>query len=419
MKNSGSIFVVISCIMLLMACDSGMNMQSGSYKFLYDYESRELHPEYIIYHHRDDSSTIFFRVKSSELLYARDGSGSPFEAKIRLNVTTTEIGGDRMDTTSVRIVDTAHERQGWLLGSVKMKLPQGIWNVVVEFTDLTKNQTQPGYLIADKTTAYSGQNYLLRKFETGEPIFGGFATPGQIVEVESARNKNKSLPKILHLIGEVKLPPPPFSTSQPELPDLTNSAVVNTSSKTGEMIFEVESGNYFVTHDVFLKSGITIKTSNSYYPEVRSVEALEWPLRYITTKSEHDDIVKNNYPKLMIDKFWLECGGTKERARELIKTYYRRVQEANYYFSTYTEGWRTDRGMIHLIFGNPTKINRYNDAETWQYGEDGSAGMLTFNFHKVEHPLSGNIYVLERDPGFKTFWERGVQNWRNGRVYNE
>ncbi len=108
---------------LLAACDSGMNMQSGSYKYLYDFESRELHPEYIIYHHRDDSSTIFFRIKSSELLYARGGSGSPFISKISLKITTTEIGGDRVDTSSLQIVDTAHERQGWLLGSMKLKMP--------------------------------------------------------------------------------------------------------------------------------------------------------------------------------------------------------------------------------------------------------------------------------------------------------
>jgi GWxTD domain-containing protein len=413
------LFYIFVAALLIVACSTSNNMQSGSYKFLYDYESRDLHPEYIIYHHRDDSTTLFFRIKSSELLYARDGSGSPFMAKLNVKITTTEIGGDRMDTASIHITDVSHDRQGWLLGDVKIKLPQGIWNVIVEFTDVTKNITQPGYLIADKTTAYSGQNYLVRKFESGEPVFGGFVAPGQMIEVVSDRNKNKSLPKILHLIGESKLPPPPFSTSQPELPDLANSATVSPQGEKGEMIFEVQSGNYFVTHDVFLKSGITVKSANTWYPEVKSVESLQWPLRYITTKSEHDDIIKNNYPKLQIDKFWLECGGSKERARELIKTYYRRVQEANYYFSTFTEGWRTDRGMIHLIFGNPSKVNRYSDGETWQYGEEGTAGMLTFSFRKVDHPLSGNIYILNRDPGFKTFWERGVQNWRNGRVYNE
>jgi|JI10StandDraft_1071094.scaffolds.fasta_scaffold191720_2 GWxTD domain-containing protein len=407
-------------IATLFGCTTQSTVQSGTYKFLYDYESREIHPEYLIYHHSDDSTTVFFRIKSKELLYARSGAKSPFVAKLNIRTSMSEVNGAISDSSSFFVTDLAKERQGWLIGSFTIKMPQGMWNVLFEFTDETKNLTQPSYFVADKTTTYSAQNYLAKKMENNEPVFGGFVSPGQYVELVSDRNKTSNSANLIHMGGEVKLPPPPFSNGIPEMPDLATAPSVELDkTESGMFAFQAETGNYFVTHDPLRKAGITIKIADTFFPSVKQVESLQWPLRYITTKTEHEEIVRNNYPKLMIDKFWLECAGNKEHARELIKIYYKRVEEANYYFSTFTEGWRTDRGMIHLIFGNPTKIMRFSDSETWQYGEDGTTGLLTFVFRKVESPLSRNVYVLDRDPGFKQYWERGVQSWRNGRVYND
>ena len=412
--------IYFAFIFLLAACTSSDTVQNGSYKYLYDYESRELHPEYVIYHHTDDSSTVFFRVRSSELLYARNGSSAPFTARLQLKTTMTEANGMVGDTTLVNITDASKSSQGWLLGSYRVRMPAGFWNVLVEFGDETKGLIQPSYLRADKTSIYTSQNYLVRKKEINEPLFGGFVPVGSSVIVESNRNRQVNPPKVLRFSGEPKLPPPPFSSTGPEMPDMSKATEeLLSSDSSGVWNFEVQNGSYFITQDAFHKSGITIKTANLFYPEVKAIESLQWPLRYITSKTEHEEIVKNSYPKMMIDKFWLECAGNKDHARELIRIFYHRVEEANYYFSTYTEGWRTDRGMIHLVFGNPTKVTRFNDSETWQYGEDGSAGLLSFVFRKAESPLSGNVYVLDRDPGFKTYWEKGVQTWRNGRVYSD
>ena len=47
-----------------------------------------------------------------------------------------------------------------------------------------------------------------------------------------------------------------------------------------------------------------------------------------------------------------------ERAKELIKNYYGRLQHANLFFTSYLEGWKTDRGMIFMIFGERTNAVR-------------------------------------------------------------
>ena len=31
------------------------------------------------------------------------------------------------------------------------------------------------------------------------------------------------------------------------------------------------------------------------------------------------------------------------------------------------EGWRTDRGLVHIIFGTPNSIYKNDDTETWIY----------------------------------------------------
>jgi GWxTD domain-containing protein len=420
MKNMVRLFFFGVMVAGFYACSTPSGTQSGSYRYLYDYESRELHPEYLIYHHADDSSEVWFRVHSSEVLYSRAGSASPFQARLSLTATYYDRQGNPGDTAILNFTDAKRDQDGWLTGNFRMSMPAGDWNLLLTMSDLSKGSEQSSYLHADKLSTLSAQNYMIRNYESGEPVFNGFVTPGQMVEIWSARNASKPNERLFRLSSEIKLPPPPFSPNQPEQPTLQNALMqAITRESSGKWNFQVEGGNYFFTHDETMKSGLTIKAAGTFYPSVKDVDAMEWPLRYITTKTEYEDIVKNNYPKKMIDQFWIECAGSKEHARELIRIYYQRVEEANLYFGSYTEGWRTDRGMIHMIFGNPGKITRSETTEIWQYGEDGTPGMLQFVFRKIDSPFSSNNYVLDRDPNFRPYWEKMVQTWRSGRIYTE
>ncbi len=420
MKCARCCIAMFSLAVVLAACSGTTNLQTGTYRYLYDYESRELHPEYLLYHDSDDSSQIWFRVHSSELLYSRANSSSPFQAKIGLKASLMDKHGVVKDTLAIRIVDAMRDQSGWLTGNFRLAIPQGEWSLLVTMSDLSKGSEQSAYLRVDKTSPLTSQNYLLVNYESDEPIFTGFVSPGQTVEVYSARNAEVRSAQLFRINGEVKLPPPPFSPNQPELPTLQGAVVQNANLiEPGHWSFVIPGGNYFFTHDEMLKSGLSIKTSGAFYPEVRQVSSLEWPIRYITTKTEHEDIQKNNYPKKQIDQFWIECAGSKDHARELIRIYYSRVEEANLYFASFTEGWRTDRGMIHLLFGNPAKVTRWENTEIWQYGEEGTPGMLQFVFRKVDSPFSNNVYLLDRDPNFRPYWEKMVQTWRSGRVYAE
>jgi GWxTD domain-containing protein len=419
MKLKSSVFLFLLAAGIY-GCKRNAIVPTGSYQYLYDLESRDLHPEYIVYHHSEDSSTVHFRVFSSELLFTRIAANTPFVLNVNVKATISDMNGMAKDTISLVLHEAAEDKQGWLLGSMSVPMALGQWNLLMEFTDASRNLTQPSFISCDKSSSLTAQNYLLTKFETGEPVFGGFVTPGQMVEIYSERNRSLGNPVLFKINSELKLPPPPFSANMPEQPGFVGAQPVEVKGEgEGSYVFEVIGGLYFLTHDSSKRSGFTVKTSNTHFPRVKEVSSLEWPIRFITTKTEHEEIIKNSYPKLLIDRFWLECGGSKEHARELIRVFYRRVEEANYYFSTYTEGWKSDRGMIHLLFGNPNQIIRSSQGEVWNYGEDSNAALLSFTFKKVDSPFTNNLYLLEREPGYKPYWERMVQTWRSGKIYSD
>ena len=141
------------------------------------------------------------------------------------------------------------------------------------------------------------------------------------------------------------------------------------------------------------------------------------PMRYISTKKEYDLLLASENQKNDMDKFWREIAGSNDRARTLIREYFKRVESANNYFTSYMEGWKTDRGIIYIIYGIPNIVYKNNNYENWIYGEENNMMSMSFVFHKVNNPITGNDYVLSRSPVFKSSWFRAVDSWRSGRIY--
>ena len=61
---------------------------------------------------------------------------------------------------------------------------------------------------------------------------------------------------------------------------------------------------------------------------------------------------------------------------EAFETYYGRIEYADKKFKSYTAGWRSDMGMVFIIYGSPYNIERYNSTtdtrqfERWTYGNN-------------------------------------------------
>ncbi len=159
--------------------------------------------------------------------------------------------------------------------------------------------------------------------------------------------------------------------------------------------------------------GLTLFHFDDGFPQVSSpVEAL-LPLRYLTTEKEFNELLSYTDYKIAVDSFWIERSSRQpERAKNMIARYYSRVQKANQWFTSYQEGWKTDRGLIYIIYGPPSEVYKKQDEEEWVYGEQGNALSIEFYFYKMDNPFSDNDYQLQRSPAYKTSWYIAVENWR-------
>ncbi len=172
-------------------------------------------------------------------------------------------------------------------------------------------------------------------------------------------------------------------------------------------------GLYFIQTDTSSQEGVFVNVFDDDFPKINSHAEMIEATRYISTNAEYKDMLQADSPKSAIDNFWLNRSNDKEYAKELIKKYYTRVQVANRDFTTYKEGWKTDRGMIYMIFGEPEEIWKKADQEIWAYDSTGKRPSLRFVFK-----YKNGQTLLQRNGSYKRSWDVEVYEWRKG-IINE
>jgi GWxTD domain-containing protein len=122
----------------------------------------------------------------------------------------------------------------------------------------------------------------------------------------------------------------------------------------------------------------------------------------------------------LFDRFWLSLVNDRQMAAELIRKYYSRVEEANRLFSSFKEGWKTDRGMVHIILGPPESMERTFDRENWYYSQAGSERENLWQFRRVQfapEQFTMDEYVLVRGVQYEKYWQRVLSRWREGLAF--
>ncbi len=378
-----------------------------------------MHPELICYHLSADSSALYFKLRAEELLYTRKDPAQPFSAEVQFEIMLISADFLYTDTLVFKYSDINESQdQRDLIGRHDIALPEGkAYFLDITVKDLNRRLSVETSLLVKKDDTSSRQNFLLTNSQTLAPLFHDNVAPGETVYITSERYTGSRL-DLQASRHKVALPPPPDSFSKPRYITSLEEPIVPMIESFGTFELNADSGMH-VFHVPETESHFTVYAWNATYPSITTVDGMIQSLRYITSRPEFERISKSNYPKKELDDFWIDIGGSKDRGRELIRIYYQRVQEANYYFSGITEGWRTDRGLIHIVFGNPNKIEISSGQETWIYGEESNLNSLVFHFYKVENPFSDQVYRLERNPAFEPGWERALSSWRNGRIYSD
>ena len=378
-----------------------------------------LHPQFLIYHNNESTSQLFFQVATEDVLYSRATINQPFSAKILLEyIVFQKDHKEIIDSGSILITDQYLKNKKTRIDTNFIfnfsKTEEGFLDLRI--SDINRSREFRKTLSIDKFSESSRQFYMITD-TSNQILFDDFFFEGQSIFIKSQFNNDKLYATKNKTV--FPLSPPPFTKSaQPSFPDnVSFTEELNFNSKNIIFYDLPNEGFVFFQLDTLNDLGFTLFNFHNDYPLLKSAEQLIPPLRYLTTKDEFDLLVSSINPKVAVDKYWLSNAISKERARTLIRVYYSRVEFANKLFSCHLEGWKTDRGMISIIFGTPSYTSLVRNSEVWIYGDENNIHSLKFVFDQKLNPFSSNDYVLSRNYSYKNPWYRAVESWRNGKVY--
>ncbi|MBL6872305.1 MAG: GWxTD domain-containing protein [Flavobacteriales bacterium] len=378
-----------------------------------------LHPQFLIYHNNESTSQLFFQVATEDVLYSRATINQPFSAKILLEyIVFQKDHKEIIDSGSILITDQYLKNKKTRIDTNFIfnfsKTEEGFLDLRI--SDINRSREFRKTLSIDKFSESSRQFYMITD-TNNQILFDDFFFEGQSILIKSNFNNDKLYATKNKTV--FPLSPPPFTKSaQPSFPDnISFTEELNFNSQNIIFYDLPNEGFVFFQLDTLNDLGFTLFNFHNDYPLLKSAEQLIPPLRYLTTKDEFDLLVSSINPKVAVDKYWLSNATSKERARTLIRVYYSRVEFANKLFSCHLEGWKTDRGMISIIFGTPSYTSLVRNSEVWIYGDENNIHSLKFVFDQKPNPFSSNDFVLSRNYSYKNPWYRAVESWRNGKVY--
>ena len=282
----------------------------------------------------------------------------------------------------------------------------------IEINDINKKRREVHSAQISKENKFSSQWFEIASKDKDSNQYYSFSS-GDTALIKYTGDKIDSL--IVYFYPDsfpISLAPFSFENLKPLKLD-PDSSFIPINVNQGLVTFILpQKGLYFISSDPEKKQGFTLFCSRATYPLIINAEDMIPPIRYICGKKEFKNIINNPDKKNAIDQFWLNIGNYEKRSRMLIKKYYSRVINANYLFTAHTEGWKSDRGMIYIIYGVPNIVYRDAVTETWIYGEEKNFFSITFTFRKVENKFSNNDFFLIRTPVYKDNWYRAVDIWR-------
>jgi len=253
---------------------------------------------------------------------------------------------------------------------------------------------------------------LLMRASEDIPVFSNHISEGTAVRVVSL-NSSDSVAYAYYYDHDFGPNPSPLGNSSEVQPKLTVDSLLQIPLNS-TMRFK-QKGLYFTQLDTTSLSGISFRVEDTYYPRLVRAEALVEPIRYISTSEEISKLREGETPKLALDNFWMRATRSQDRAKIIIRNYYRQVSKANYLFTTYKEGWKTGMGMIYTLYGKPDDVFRDDEKEVWIYAADNTLVNTSFTFMKVRNIFTNQHYNLMRDEAFERFWYRNIDLWRKGR----
>jgi GWxTD domain-containing protein len=364
-----------------------------------------------------NSGTLLFQINSSGLIYKKNENGI-FESLLKLSVTNYSYDNTYQiyDTTSV-LINLPYDSINTLIkGSININTCQCVNYLKIIITDLNKNQDYLYGMTIDARFSGSSPYYNITD-NFGEDLMSTVVTENSTVNIIPPADISNLF--VRYYFREYPMALPPFSDNPPLVFDFHSDSSRQVSATELEGITFTKEGLYLFQTDTMFKTGFTVLCADEDFPSFTTADKLIDALRYLTTRQEYEKLISSTNKKKSVDGFWLEKAGNNERGRQLIRVYYGRAKDANILFTSYMPGWKTDRGMIYMIFGPPTSVYFSGSYEFWDYRSIEGLPSIRLTFRKLQNPFTDQDYALERGPELQNIWYLAVDNWRAGRIVGD
>ena len=437
MKNSVNFrmgwFLLGSILFALVFNSCKSTQQSADYKdlsYLYNPTKSPINPLYNIINQSDESSVLSIRFATSDLFFSEANPQGVSTAMVMVNIKLFDMKARKniVDTATLNLAIVKDNSKLDYIYDVPLKVEKGNEYVVeVKILDRLRLITAQAFVQFNTLSVSNRYNFKVNTHFEKHQLFTPLLRIDEYVNLMYTRGHIDSL-YISFYKPFQEVPDPPSMLLPEKILDYEPRQIVALPySDTLPMMFPKE-GIYLCSIDRNIKDGFTFLNLGPSYPKFTTPEVMIEPLVYLTSQDEMTALLTAPKPKAALDDFWIKCGGNVYKSRELIRIFYTRVMYSNYYFTSYKDGWRSERGMIYIIYGPPDKVYKTADGESWGYKKPnvrskwGSRFTVTnsylfFNFKKRDNIFSNNDFYLSRSESLVTFWDRAIANWRKGIVF--
>ncbi len=410
---------------LMVGCRSKEGFQATNTAYVYDSKELAPRPEFVIHHLTPDVSRVYYRISSTDLLYMRQTESKTYKANfsVAFNLVASFELTQSLDSGLVNIVDEApappqKALTGYFDINTTQKTEDQKYVLTLKMVDVNRQVEFDNFVRIDKSNIHTKENFLMT--DTAGNVIYKNHIPVNVPFLLDYTPKPAAEYVVSYYNRDFPLALPPYSSVNTPAFELDPDSTFTV--RADQKLSFSQHGFYHFRLDTNQWHGFTVYSFYDEFPFIAKKEHLGDPLRYLTTKSEYEELAatfgNSAQTKAVVDEFWQERAGSLERSKILIEAFYNRVQLANIFFSSYLEGWKTDRGIIYVIYGPPNRVYSSTAGEAWVYGDEASSLSYYFNFVRVSNPFTNNDYSLERMNSYRYGWGQAIEAWRNGHIYN-
>lgn len=398
--------------------------------YLYNPTKSSFNPRYSVYNATDDESVVSVKFFTTDLFFSEANPQGIPKAQLLINIKVynSSLNRQLVDTAAYNISVIKEKGRPEYTYDIPVKVEKGNEYIAeIRILDRLRLSVVQSFIPFNTMSDYNRYNYRVLSHYDKNELFNTVLKVDEYVNLVYRKKHLDSL-FISYFKPLHGIPDPPSMILPPKLIDYAPEKVIALPySDTLPMMFPRE-GVYHCSAGRDLADGFTFFNFGATYPAMNDPATMIEPLAYLANPDELDSMRLALKQKMALDNFWIGLGGNVDKARELIRIYYTRVLFSNFYFTSFTEGWRTERGMIYIIYGPPDKVYKTVEGENWGYRKpviksrwggrySVKDDYLFFTFRKRDSRFTDNDFYLARNETLVTYWDKAILSWRKGVVF--